>query len=219
MVLPHLLLLIGTVISFPTSPSDAMDALSVRQYSNNIQSLSGDITDKQVALIQAQMPPDITFSISRNITRNSSSDFSALVQASSETERVVGCVLPPPLPPNTDDCGFLIYSMGRVSSYTAPPRDGCFRYEYRSCFLFNCAGSCQAEGFQYEEWYPGLVQVMNSCVVGMGKGGFFESEGENGEAQGKTAGILHMGVLDLDYTIAPVFNMCVNEITTADEEF
>ena len=57
---------------------------------------------------------------------------------------------------------------------------------------------------------------MNSCVVGIGRGGFFESEGEHGEAQGKTAGILHIGVLDLDYTLAPVFNMCVNQISTLD---
>jgi hypothetical protein len=53
---------------------------------------------------------------------------------------------------------------------------------------------------------------------GDGQGGFFESEGEHGEAQGKTAGILHIGVLDLDYTLAPVFNMCVNEISTPDRE-
>jgi len=215
-MLSQLLLLLGTATSFPTSPSDAVGASGGKRRFNNVQPLSSDITDTQVALIQDQLPPDIVFSISHHETQPPSFDISSLIQISTEVGRVVGCVLPPPLPPNTEDCGFLIHSMGRVSSYTPPSRDACFRYEYRSCFLFNCAGPCQTEGFQYGEWYSGLVQVMNSCVVGIGRGGFFESEGEHGEAQGKTAGILHIGVLDLDYTLAPVFNMCVNQISTLD---
>jgi hypothetical protein len=120
MVLSQLLLLLGTAASFLTSPSDAVDASSGKRHFNNIQPLSSDIIDTQVALVRAQLPPDIFFSISRHDTQPPSSDVSSFTRISTEVERVVGCILPPPLPPNTDDCGFLIHSMGRVSSYTPP---------------------------------------------------------------------------------------------------
>jgi hypothetical protein len=188
MVLSQLLLLLGTAASFLTSPSDAVDASSGKRHFNNIQPLSSDIIDTQVALVRAQLPPDIVFSISCHETQPPSSDVSSFTRISTEVERVVGCILPPPLPPNTDDCGFLIHSMGRVSSYTPPSRDGCFQYKYRSCFLFNCAGPCQVEGFQYGEWYSGLVQIMSSCVVGMGRVVFLKVKGSMERPRGKQPG-------------------------------
>jgi hypothetical protein len=209
MMLLQLVLLLGTAVSFPTLPSDGVRAWYGENDVNHLDARSSGMGEELVALVQAQLPQEIHFSMFRNETQPQTTDMSFFAQASAKAGIGAGCVLPPPLPPNTDDCGFIMDSMKGVSTYTPPPRNSCFRYQYRSCFLFNCAGPCQAEGFQLGEWYYGLVQVMNDCVVGLGKGGFFVSEGEHGEARGKSAGILHMGVLD--YTLYPVFDLCANE--------
>jgi hypothetical protein len=206
MLLPYLVLLLGTAVSFPTSSSDSVRAWNGEKRVNRFDLRSGGMGDELVALLQAQLPQEIDFSIFHNETQPPSIDRSFSAQASAKAGRGAGCVLPPPLPPNTDDCGFIMDSMKGVSVYTPPPRNSCFRYQYRSCFFFNCAGPCQAEGFELGEWYSGLELVMHDCVVGLGKGGFFVDEGEHGEARGKSAGILHMGVLD--YTLYPVFDLC-----------